>query len=68
MTPETCADAYAYINDLARNGLVVFSLKQLSAWRISHPSFVYDVGATDFIVARKSGLLGYEEQGSSLKT
>ncbi|KAJ8704962.1 hypothetical protein PYW08_012282 [Mythimna loreyi] len=54
VTPSTCDDAYAYINDLARNGLIVFSLKQMDSWRFSHPSFVYDVGATDFIVARQT--------------
>lgn len=54
VTPSTCDDAFAYINDLARNGLIVFSLKQLSSWRFNHPSFVYDVGATDFRVAQQT--------------
>ncbi|CAH0698294.1 unnamed protein product [Spodoptera exigua] len=50
--PTKCDDAFAYINDLARNGLIVFSLKQRSTWRISHKTFNYDVGATDFKVAQ----------------
>ncbi|CAH1642793.1 unnamed protein product [Spodoptera littoralis] len=49
--PSKCDDAYAYINDLARNGIIVFSLKQRSLWRISHQTFNFDIGATNFTVA-----------------
>uniref|UniRef100_A0A2A4JSF3 Uncharacterized protein n=1 Tax=Heliothis virescens TaxID=7102 RepID=A0A2A4JSF3_HELVI len=50
VTSTTCDDAYAYINDLAKNGLIVFSLKKKESWRFEHDTFKYDVGATDFRV------------------
>ncbi|CAB3246515.1 unnamed protein product [Arctia plantaginis] len=42
VTRTNCDNAYAYINDLATGGLVVFSLKERDSWRFSHPSFNYD--------------------------
>ncbi|XP_063899450.1 L-dopachrome tautomerase yellow-f2 [Helicoverpa armigera] len=51
VTSSTCDDAFAYINDLAQNGLIVFSLKRKDSWRFEHPTFKYDVGATNFSVA-----------------
>ncbi|CAH0602392.1 unnamed protein product [Chrysodeixis includens] len=51
VTSTTCDDAYAYINDLAQNGLIVFSMKEMASWRFSHSSFIYDEGAKGFEVA-----------------
>ncbi|CAG9577643.1 unnamed protein product [Danaus chrysippus] len=48
---DDCDDAYAYINDLATNGIIVFSLKTRNSWRVSHPSFAYDQTALNFTVA-----------------
>lgn len=42
VTRTNCDNAYAYINDLATGGLVVFSLKERDSWRFAHPSFNYD--------------------------
>lgn len=50
VTALACNDAYAYINDLATNGLIVFSLKEKDSWRFSHPTFSYDPGASNFKV------------------
>ncbi|CAK1553249.1 unnamed protein product [Leptosia nina] len=48
---NSCADAYAYITDLATAGLVVFSLKRLDTWRIQDDSFLYDEKSLNFTVA-----------------
>ncbi|KAG6461495.1 hypothetical protein O3G_MSEX012669 [Manduca sexta] len=48
---SACDDAYAYVNDLATEGLVVFSLKQRQFWRINHPSFSHDESAMNFTAA-----------------
>ncbi|XP_053622438.1 L-dopachrome tautomerase yellow-f2-like isoform X2 [Plodia interpunctella] len=50
-SPQSCNGAYAYINDLATNGLIVFSLKERDSWRIDHTSFVHDPAALNFTVA-----------------
>ncbi|XP_059054989.1 L-dopachrome tautomerase yellow-f2-like [Achroia grisella] len=49
--PKSCEDAYAYINDLATNGVIVFSMKERDSWRINHSSFVHDSNALNFSVA-----------------
>ncbi|XP_060808384.1 L-dopachrome tautomerase yellow-f2-like [Amyelois transitella] len=51
VNPQTCNDAYAYINDLATNGLIVFSMRERDSWRIDHTSFVHDEAALNFTVA-----------------
>ncbi|XP_038220495.1 L-dopachrome tautomerase yellow-f2-like [Zerene cesonia] len=51
VTADNCGDAYAYINDLATEGLVVFSLRQLDSWRIQDPSFAHDEKSLNFTVA-----------------
>lgn len=38
-TSTTCDDAYAYIPDLAGYGLIVYSLKRNTAWRVNHNYF-----------------------------
>ncbi|XP_048002657.1 L-dopachrome tautomerase yellow-f-like [Leguminivora glycinivorella] len=47
----SCEDTYAYINDLATNGLIVFSLRERDSWRIQDDSFKLDEGALNFTVA-----------------
>ncbi|XP_063544944.1 L-dopachrome tautomerase yellow-f-like [Cydia strobilella] len=47
----SCSDTYAYITDLATNGLIVFSLKERDSWRIQDDSFRLDEGALNFTVA-----------------
>ncbi|XP_063836045.1 L-dopachrome tautomerase yellow-f-like [Ostrinia nubilalis] len=49
--PKACSDAFAYINDLATEGVVVFSLKTKESWRMSHPSFVHEEQAMNFTAA-----------------
>ncbi|KAL0858540.1 hypothetical protein ABMA27_012395 [Loxostege sticticalis] len=49
--PKACEDAYAYINDLATEGLVVFSLKDKKSWRLNHQSFRHDEEAMNFTAA-----------------
>lgn len=49
--PKSCADAYAYINDLATNSLIVFSMRERDSWRINHSSFNHDAKALNFSVA-----------------
>lgn len=51
VTANNCDDAYAYINDLATVGMIVFSLKSKNSWRLSHPSFAYDESYLNFTVA-----------------
>ncbi|XP_061381861.1 L-dopachrome tautomerase yellow-f2-like [Danaus plexippus] len=51
VTANDCDDAFAYINDLATNGIIVFSLKARDSWRVSHPSFAADETALNFTVA-----------------
>ncbi|CAH0730908.1 unnamed protein product, partial [Brenthis ino] len=51
VTKDNCDDAHAYINDLATEGMVVFSLKNRDSWRISHPTFVHDEKSLNFTVA-----------------
>ncbi|XP_041983473.1 L-dopachrome tautomerase yellow-f2-like [Aricia agestis] len=50
VTANTCDDAYAYINDLATEGMVVFSLRKLDSWRIEHETFKHDPTALNFTV------------------
>ncbi|CAH2987910.1 unnamed protein product [Chilo suppressalis] len=49
--PHKCDDAYAYINDLATEGLVVYSLKEDRSWRLEHPSFRHNDAAMNFTAA-----------------
>lgn len=42
VSKDKCDEAYAYIADLAGNGVVVYSLKQDNAWRISHHYFHFE--------------------------
>ncbi|XP_050360205.1 L-dopachrome tautomerase yellow-f-like [Nymphalis io] len=51
VTNNKCDDAFAYINDLATEGMIVFSLKSRSSWRLRHPSFVHDEMSLNFTVA-----------------
>lgn len=39
---DTCDDAFAYVSDLAANGIVVYSLKQDDSWRVTHHYFHFD--------------------------
>ncbi|XP_013138187.1 PREDICTED: protein yellow-like [Papilio polytes] len=48
---KSCDDAYAYINDLATEGMIVFSLKNMDSWRVNHRSFVHDENAMNFTAA-----------------
>ncbi|CAH2064587.1 unnamed protein product, partial [Iphiclides podalirius] len=48
---DSCSDAYAYITDLATEGLVVYSMKSGDSWRLSDRSFVHDNGAMNFTAA-----------------
>ncbi|KAK3919002.1 Protein yellow [Frankliniella fusca] len=41
-TAQTCDDAYAYVPDLGGYGLVVYSWKDNSSWRIKHNFFYFD--------------------------
>nr|QHN70683.1 yellow-f4 [Limenitis arthemis astyanax] len=51
VTEDNCDDAYAYINDLATEGMIVFSLKKRDSWRLNHPTFVHDEMSLNFTVA-----------------
>ncbi|CAG4969363.1 unnamed protein product [Colias eurytheme] len=51
VTSDNCNDAYAYINDLATEGMIVFSLAKMDSWRIQDPSFAHDEGSLNFTVA-----------------
>ncbi|CAH2217446.1 jg25943, partial [Pararge aegeria aegeria] len=51
VTKDRCDDAYAYINDLATEGMIVYSLKSNTSRRLNHPSFVHDEAALNFTVA-----------------
>ncbi|KAJ0169359.1 hypothetical protein K1T71_015243 [Dendrolimus kikuchii] len=48
---SSCDDAFAYINDLATNGLIVFSLRTKDSWRLDHESFRHDPRALNFTAA-----------------
>ncbi|XP_068627157.1 L-dopachrome tautomerase yellow-f-like [Battus philenor] len=48
---DACDDAFAYINDLATEGMVVFSLRAMDSWRLHHRSFVHDTSAMNFTAA-----------------
>ncbi|XP_075989639.1 L-dopachrome tautomerase yellow-f-like isoform X3 [Anticarsia gemmatalis] len=61
VTLPNCDDAYAYINDLAAEGLIVFSLKERDSWRFSHSTFGYDEGATNFTIGANSGEYGRDD-------
>lgn len=43
-----CADAYAYLGDVFRYGLVVYSYKMNRSWRITHSYFYPDPLASDY--------------------
>ncbi|XP_039762781.1 L-dopachrome tautomerase yellow-f-like isoform X2 [Pararge aegeria] len=51
VTKDRCDDAYAYINDLATESMIVYSLKSNTSRRLNHPSFVHDEAALNFTVA-----------------
>ncbi|XP_045783588.1 uncharacterized protein LOC123879729 [Maniola jurtina] len=51
VTKDSCDDAYAYINDLATEGMIVYSLKDNRSWRLNHPTFLHDEAALNFTVA-----------------
>lgn len=51
VTENNCDDAYAYINDLATEGMIVFSLKKKESFRINHSTFVHDESSLNFTVA-----------------
>ncbi|XP_041976713.1 L-dopachrome tautomerase yellow-f2-like [Aricia agestis] len=52
---DNCDDAYAYAADIARPGIVVYSLKQDASWRVEHLYFhleplagIFNVSGIDF--------------------
>nr|ADX87356.1 yellow-f4 [Heliconius melpomene] len=51
VTEHNCDDAYAYINDLATEGMIVFSLRRKESFRINHSTFVHDESSLNFTVA-----------------
>ncbi|XP_026325615.1 L-dopachrome tautomerase yellow-f-like [Hyposmocoma kahamanoa] len=51
VSPNCCNDAYAYINDLATSGMIVYSMKDNDSWRIEDPSFKYQSSAVNFTAA-----------------
>lgn len=51
VTPQTCDNAYAYIPDLGGYGLVVYSWKDNSSWRIKHNFFHFDPLSGNYNVA-----------------
>ncbi|XP_050294952.1 L-dopachrome tautomerase yellow-f2-like [Anthonomus grandis grandis] len=51
-TPKgSCGDAFVYFPDLAGYGLIVFSLRDRKAWRVSHNYFFLEPMAGDFNIA-----------------
>lgn len=48
---EICDDAYAYLGDLGKAGLIVYSWKKGSSWRVSHNFFNMDPLAGDFNIS-----------------
>ncbi|XP_047542962.1 L-dopachrome tautomerase yellow-f2-like [Vanessa atalanta] len=50
VTSDKCEDAFAYINDLATEGMIVFSLKSKSSWRLRHPSFAHNEMSLNFSI------------------
>lgn len=53
-TKGNCGDAYAYFPDLAGYGVVVYSLQQNHAWRVSHNYFFVEPLAGEFLIAGHS--------------
>lgn len=45
-----CADAYAYLGDVFRYGVVVYSYKQNRSWRLTHSYFYPDPLASDYSI------------------
>lgn len=45
---SNCNEAYAYIADSRGSALVVYSLKDDTSWRITHPYFSYDPLSTNY--------------------
>ena len=39
---DTCEDSFAYVSDVFRYGIVVFSMKRNRSWRVEHPYFYPD--------------------------
>ncbi|XP_014273784.1 protein yellow isoform X2 [Halyomorpha halys] len=39
---DTCQDTFAYVSDVFRYGIVVFSLRNNRSWRVDHPYFYPD--------------------------
>ncbi|XP_050682887.1 L-dopachrome tautomerase yellow-f2-like [Leptidea sinapis] len=37
-----CRDAYAYVPDLTTNGIIVFSLRDMDSWRLTHNYFSFN--------------------------
>nr|XP_026499966.1 L-dopachrome tautomerase yellow-f-like [Vanessa tameamea] len=50
VTSDKCEDAFAYINDLATEGMIVFSLKSKNSWRLRHPSFAHNEMSLNFTI------------------
>ncbi|KAF5278603.1 hypothetical protein FQA39_LY00645 [Lamprigera yunnana] len=46
--PDSCDDAFAYMPDLGGFGLVVYSYREDTSWRISHNYFYVETLAGDF--------------------
>ncbi|XP_066153350.1 L-dopachrome tautomerase yellow-f2-like [Euwallacea fornicatus] len=54
-TPKgSCGDAFAYFPDLAGYGLIVFSLRENRAWRVTHNYFFLEPLAGNFNIAGHS--------------
>lgn len=45
-----CVDAYAYLGDVFRYGLIVYSYKTNRSWRVTHSYFYPDPLASDYIL------------------
>lgn len=42
ITPGQCDEAYAYMSDFSKYGIVVYSWKENDSWRIEHHFFHFD--------------------------
>ncbi|XP_065209990.1 protein yellow-like [Planococcus citri] len=45
-----CVDAYAYLGDVFRYGLIVYSYKTNRSWRVTHSYFYPDPLASDYVL------------------
>ncbi|RZC31751.1 yellow-f [Asbolus verrucosus] len=50
VTKDNCNDAYAYIPDLGGFGLIVYSLRENKAWRVTHNYFYLEPLAGEFSI------------------